>query len=151
MKIHWVHFILSGVNLLILIFLLTRIRTVEANDVMPVLRGRGLELVDERGRLRAEIKVLPPSLLGQPGDTDVEAKHETYPETVQLRLFTSSGGPNVKLAATEDGSALVLAGEPGYVQILSRPASKAFPDASPFVKLVAKSGSEARNWTLMNR
>lgn len=143
MKIHWVHFILTCVNLFILIFLLTRIRTVEANDdVMPVLRGRGLELVDEKGRLRAEIKILPPILLGHSGGTAVEAKTETYPETVQLRLFTSSGGPNVKLAATEDGSALVLGGEPGYVQILSRPASKAFPEASPFVKLVAKSGQK---------
>ena len=141
MKIHWVHFILTCVNLMILMFLLTRIRTVEANDVMPVLRGRGLELVDEKGRLRAEIKVLPPSLLGHSGGSAVE-KRETYPETVQLRLFSSSGSPNVKLAATEDGSALVLGGEPGYVQILSRPASKAFPEASPFVKLVAKSGQK---------
>src|SRR5438105_15396239 len=101
MKIHWVHFILTGVNLLILMFLLTRIRTVKANDVMPVLRGRGLELVDEKGRLRAEIKFLPPSLLGQPGGTDVDAKPETYPETVQLRLFTSNAGPHVTPAATE--------------------------------------------------
>jgi hypothetical protein len=45
---------------------------------------------------------------------------------------------NINLATTQDGSALMLGGEPAYVQILSRPASKAFPEASPFVKLVAK-------------
>jgi len=142
MKIHWVHFILTGMNLMILIFLLARIRTVEANNVTPVLRGRALELVDEKGRLRAEIKVLPPSPFGRADGSADDANNETYPETVQLRLFSSSGGPNVKLAATEDGSALVLGGEPGYVQILSRPASKAFPEPSPFVKLVAKSGQK---------
>jgi hypothetical protein len=48
-----------------------------------------------------------------------------YPETVLLRLINSKGGPNVKLAATEDGSALVLGGEsnPTHVQILARGAS----------------------------
>jgi hypothetical protein len=44
-----------------------------------------------------------------------------YPESVQLRLIDSEGGPNVKLGASEDGSGLVLGGESGsYVQILSR-------------------------------
>lgn len=142
MKVQRLHFILTGVNLIIMMFLLTRIQRVEANDVTPVLRGRGLELVDEKGRLRAEIKILPPSPLGKTGGSVVEEKQETYPETVQLRLFSSSGGPNVKLAATDDGSALVLGGEPGYVQILSRPTTKTFPEASPFVKLVAKNGQK---------
>jgi hypothetical protein len=46
----------------------------------------------------------------------------TYPETVLLRLINSQGTPNVKLAATEDGSGLVLSGEanPTHVQILAR-------------------------------
>jgi hypothetical protein len=44
-----------------------------------------------------------------------------YPETVLLRLINSKGGPNVKLAATERGAALVLGGEsdPTYVQVLA--------------------------------
>ena len=58
-----------------------------------------------------------------------------YPETVLLRLITSKGGPNVKLSATEDGSGMVLGGEPGYVQILSR-------SKTPFIKLVNKNGRE---------
>jgi hypothetical protein len=46
----------------------------------------------------------------------------TYPESVLLRLINSQGTPNVELAATEDGSALVLGGEsnPTHVQILAR-------------------------------
>src|SRR5262249_34059010 len=48
-----------------------------------------------------------------------------YPETVLLRLIDSKGAPNVKVAATEDGSALSFGGEsnPTHVQILARGAT----------------------------
>lgn len=48
-----------------------------------------------------------------------------YPETVLLRLVNANGRPNVKLATTEDGSALGLGGEsnPTYVQVLARGAN----------------------------
>jgi hypothetical protein len=41
---------------------------------------------------------------------------------VLLRLLTSDGRPNVKIAATEDGSALVLGGQsdPTFIQALAR-------------------------------
>jgi hypothetical protein len=54
---------------------------------------------------------------------------------VLLRLVDSKGGPNVKLAATEDGSGLVLGGEDGYIQILSR-------GPRNLVKIVKKDGRE---------
>jgi hypothetical protein len=82
-----------------------------------VLRGRALQIVDDRGRVRASIQVLPadPNAKMPDGTTG-------YPETVLLRLIDSRGAPNVKLAATDDGSALVLGGEsnPTHVQILAR-------------------------------
>src|SRR2546428_12736147 len=45
-----------------------------------------------------------------------------YPETVLLRLLSSKGGPNIKIAATEDGSGMVLGGEsdPTHIQLLAR-------------------------------
>jgi hypothetical protein len=78
-----------------------------------VLRGRALEITDDEGRTRASIRIYPASVL--PDGT-------TYPEAVLLRLISSQGRPNVKLAATEDGSALVLSGEsdPTLVHILAR-------------------------------
>lgn len=93
-----------------------------------VLRGRALELVDARGRVRAEIKVFPadPSVKMPDGSTG-------YPETVLLRLIDDGGGPNVKLAATDDGAALVLGGEEAYVQVLSR-------GAHPRITVVDKTG-----------
>jgi hypothetical protein len=100
-------------------------------DVAPILRARAFEIVDEQGRVRAELKVCPaePNLKMPDGTIG-------YPETVQLRLITSQKGPNVKLGTTEDGAGLVLGGESGYVQLLSRGTNL------PFVKLVTKDGRE---------
>jgi hypothetical protein len=98
-----------------------------------VLRVRALELVDDQGRVRAELKLLP-------ADPNVKMPDGTtgYPETVILRLITSNGGPNVKLVTTEDGAGLVLGGASGagYVQILSRGQN------DPFVKIVTRDGRE---------
>jgi hypothetical protein len=118
---------LTVFNLGLLVFLLAQIevrflgfrfllRSVEVNSVGSVLRGRALEITDDEGRIRASIKMCPPSVL--PDGT-------TYPETVLLRLINSQGAPNVKLAATEDGSGLVLGGEsnPTHVQIGARGAT----------------------------
>jgi hypothetical protein len=114
---------LTVLNLGLLVFLLTQVEvrflgfrflgSAEVHAAGSVLRGRALEITDDEGRIRASIKVHPASVL--PDGT-------TYPETVLLRLINSQGTPNVKLAATEDGSGLVLSGEanPTHVQILAR-------------------------------
>src|SRR5215217_7405938 len=96
----------------------------------PILRARALEIVDDQGRVRAEIKVLPaqPTLKMPDGTTG-------YPEAVQLRLISSQNSPNVKLVTTEDGSGLVLGGEKGQSQLLSR-------GMDPFIKIVTKDGRE---------
>jgi hypothetical protein len=114
---------LTVLNLGLLAFLVAQIevrflgfrflRSAEMNSAGSVLRGRALEITDDEGRIRASIKVYPPSIL--PDGT-------TYPETVLLRLVNSQGTPNVKLSAMEDGSGLVLSGEanPTHVQVLAR-------------------------------
>jgi hypothetical protein len=130
MKIQRFAIALTLLNFALLLLLVAQGRRVEAQSVAPVLRGRALELVDDHGRVRAEIKVLPAEpTFKMPGGTT------GYPEAVLLRLITSKGGPNVKLEATEDGSGLVLGGEPGHVQILAR-------GPSTFVKLVNKDGRD---------
>jgi hypothetical protein len=58
-----------------------------------------------------------------------------YPEAVLLRLVTSRNNPNVKLVATEDGAGLVLGGENGHVQALSR-------GGDAFIKIVTADGRE---------
>jgi hypothetical protein len=103
----------------------------QSKDVAPIVRARAFEIVDESGRVRGEIKVLP----AQP-DFKMPDGTIGYPEGVQLRLFSSQGGPNVKLGTLEDGAGLVVSGESGYVQVLSRGTNL------PFVKIVTKDGRE---------
>jgi hypothetical protein len=109
---------LTVANAAMLVFSFAQPLRTAAQDVAPVLRGRALEIVDDHGRVRAEIKVLPaqPALKMPDGTTG-------YPETVQLRLINSQNGPHVKLTTTEDGSGLVLGGQTGtagYTQLRSR-------------------------------
>jgi hypothetical protein len=124
--------VITVFNLLLLLFTLSQKRAVAAEGTAPVLRGRALEIVDDRGRVRASIRI-------QPADPTVKMPDGTvgYPETVLLRLIDSKGGPNVKLGATERGAGLLLGGEsdPTYVQILAK-------GPSTSLKLSNKDGRE---------
>lgn len=117
MKYSMIAIVLTVLNLIVLIFVLFRINSPITSDLPTVLRVRGLELVDDQERVRATLKVFPadPKFKMPDGTTG-------YPETVLFRLIDSKGSPNVKIAATEDGSAMSLAGEsnPTHVQILAR-------------------------------
>jgi hypothetical protein len=82
--------------------------------IQDVIRGRALEIVDERGRVRASLSVLPE-------DPKIKWHGKPYPETVLLRLMSPDGRPNVKLGASKLGSGLLIGGEsdPTYVQVLA--------------------------------
>jgi len=123
---------LTVLNLVILTCVLFRANSAPTPEVAPVLRGRGLEIVDEEGRVRAMIRVFPANPTVKMPDGTMG-----YPETVLLRLIDSKGAPNVKIAATEDGSAVSLGGEsnPTNVQVLAR-------GTSTSLKLVNKDGRE---------
>ena len=106
--------VLTALNLVILLFILgwgprhaTAVAASQARpsaaDVLPVLRGRALELVDEAGQVRSRINV----------EQDGE---------VVLRLIDRKGTIRVKLGAGEGGSGLLLldeATEPA-VQMIAR-------------------------------
>jgi len=104
MKIQRLLIVLTLVNLALLIFTPAQIRPAAAEGRPPVLRGRALEIVDERGRVRASLNVLPAGR--QPNG-------ETYPETVLLRLITERGRPSVKIGASELAAGVSLAGPTG--------------------------------------
>lgn len=121
---------LTVANAALLMFSLTHPRGTAAQDVAPVIRGHALEIVDEHGRVRAEIKVRPaqPNLKMPDGTIG-------FPEIVELRLISSQNSPHVKLGTSEDGGGLVLGGVKGYTQLLSR-------GTDPFIKIVNKDGRE---------
>jgi hypothetical protein len=113
MKMQRLLIALTVVNLGLLIFLLlSHIGPALANGAAPVLRGRALEIVDEQGRARATLKVMPAS---------TQPNGETYPETVLLRLITERGRPSVKISTSERGAGLALVGPSNtkdtYVQL----------------------------------
>jgi hypothetical protein len=123
---------LTVLNMLLLVFSLAQPRAVVAQGVAPVLRGRAFEIVDDRGRVRASITVLPPDPAVKMPDGSTG-----YPETVLFRLITSKGRPTVKIAATEDGAVMALGGEsdPTYASLAAR-------GASTSLKLVNKDGRQ---------
>src|SRR2546423_2192924 len=124
--------LLTAVNLSILFYQLVQPRpgVAATPDVPAVLRGRSLEIVDERGRVRASLSVLPE-------DPKVRWKGKPYPETALLRLITADGRPNVKLGASRMGAGLLIGGEvnPTYVQVLAE-------GGETTMKLVNKGGRE---------
>jgi hypothetical protein len=105
MKMQRLLLVLTVVNLgLLVLLLLSHIGPALANDAAPVLRGRALEIVDELGRVRASLNVLPAS---------TQANGETSSETVLLRLITERGRPSVKIGASEQSAGVSFAGPSG--------------------------------------
>ena len=98
---------LTVANLAILSVTLTAMRPAVAQDtppVAPVLRGRALEIVDDQGRVRASLSVLP---------AGTSARGDRSAETVLLRLITERGRPSVKIGASEETAGMSLAGPTG--------------------------------------
>jgi hypothetical protein len=93
---------LGALNLVVmLVLLVAEIRPGEAQTAPGVLRGTSMEIVDNAGRVRASIKVEPPSTVGG----------VAYPETVVLRLVNPDGRPVIKVAASVDGGGLGVIGK----------------------------------------
>src|SRR5947209_1324511 len=95
---------LTVINLGLLACQVVRPRFAFAQENAPVLRGRALEIVDERGKVRAQLQVFPP-----------DPKHrlpsgDPYPETVLLRLIDPNGRPSVKLATDVRGGGIMIGG-----------------------------------------
>jgi hypothetical protein len=104
MKIQRLLVVLTLVNVALLAFPLAQMHPAAAHAAAPVIRARALEIVDERGRVRASIQVLPASR---------QKNGELSPETVLLRLITEQGRPSVKIASSEEAAGLSFAGPTG--------------------------------------
>lgn len=130
---------LTAANLVLLILVFARVlptsaRAVDAgsirgtaapeDSVVPILRGRALELLDDHDQVRVRIR----------GETDGE---------VVLRLLDGDGTIRVKLGAGESGSGLLLldeATEPG-VHIIAR---RTGTTATPATTSVTLRGADGR-------
>jgi hypothetical protein len=122
--------VLTVINLGLLVIQLLHVRPAVAADTPRVLRAHALEIIDDRGKVRASLSVMPEN-------PKTKWKGKPYPETVLLRLITAEGRPNVKLGASKSGAGLLIGGasDPTYVQVLAE-------DGEGTVKLVNKAGIE---------
>ena len=99
-----------------------------AADVAPaVLRGKGLEIVDDQGRVRASIQLHPAGT----------ANGQAYPETVMLRLIDPNGHPTVKLGGSEQGGGLGLIARSDAVHVILKA-----EDASATLTLTNRDGQK---------
>lgn len=128
MKIQRVAIALTVINLGLLMFLLAQTYRTQASDVVPVLRGRALQIVDDQDRTRAEILVHGPETVNG----------KTYPETVLFRMATAQRAPLMKMTVSENGSALGLSDDsaPGGVEL------RATREKGNYVRIVNRDGRE---------
>jgi hypothetical protein len=119
---------LTIVNLALLVFLLSHTYTASADDVVPVLKGRALQIVDDKNQVRAEILVHGPETVAG----------KTYPETVLFRMATRDRAPLMKMTVSEDGSAFRLSDDSqnGGVEL------RAHREKGDFLKVVNRDGRE---------
>ena len=118
--------LLTGVTLLFFVAHLSHLQPALAQGEPPVLRGRGLELTDAAGRVRAQFNVEPSG------------------EAV-FRIRDASGDIRVKLGGGDDGSGLVLLDEttePAVHIVARRTASGAKQATS--ISLTGKSGQRLK-------
>src|SRR6266487_4580573 len=102
MKMQQIAITITVINLMLMIFLLAKLRPASAqqkqSNTSQVLRGRSLELIDSSGNVRASIQIQPPSIVNG----------KSYSQNVILRLIDSQGKPLIKLGAGEDGGGLYI-------------------------------------------
>ena len=113
---------LTLMNLGMLIFILFHhTAPVQASGAEQVIRARALEIVDAQGKVRASISVIPEGPARRADGSLTEHGDRIFPEAVVLRLIRPDGRPSVKIATTEQGSALDLGGgiDPTYMVLSS--------------------------------
>lgn len=94
---------LTAINLILLVFILVRLRPAAAeHGIAPVLRARSLEIVDEQGRVRSQILVTTPTTMPD---------GKSYPEGALFRLIDPNGRPVVKIGGSVDDSGISLGGD----------------------------------------
>jgi hypothetical protein len=93
---------LTVANFILLVFLGAQMRPAQANAQAGVLRGSALEIVDDKGRVRASIKVQSDGPI--------------------LRLIDSAGRPGVKMGSGGESTGLLLLGatDTTFVRLIAK-------------------------------
>jgi hypothetical protein len=97
---------LTLVNLGLFAFQVVQLQKAHSQSDAAILRGRGIEILDDQGRLRMQLTIAPENHTFKMPDGKTG-----YPETVIFRLITADGKPRVKLTTSIEGSGLMLLGD----------------------------------------
>jgi hypothetical protein len=132
MKAQTVMIALTVVNALMMTTILVKPQISQADAKPGVLRGTGLQIVDERGKVRASITQMPadPNVVMPDGS-------KGYPASILLRLIDSNGRPSVKITATDEGAGFSFTEAKGnaYANMIVR-------KGAPVMKFVDGQGHE---------
>lgn len=130
MKLQPILLALTVLNLGMFGYVVSQPRAQAAPNDDGILRGKGLQITDSHGKVRASITLFPEEKLKD---------GSIYPETVLLRLITSQGRPVVKIGSSEDGGGMALSTGEGlaYAQLLAR-------GDDPKLVLVDQNGKQLR-------
>ena len=94
--------LITLLNLAILAALVLRGGAVAVSGAVPAVRARSFELVDDQGRVRAQLLITQST-------TTPDGKQ--YAESVLFRLIDQNGRPGVKIGTGVDGSGMSLEGD----------------------------------------
>jgi hypothetical protein len=109
MRLNRFALVLTALNVLAMIAFWSQQQVAQAQSAPDILRAKGLEIVDDRGIVRAQIVVQPNN------------------GGVLFRLIDEQQKPLVKLGAGAEGSGLMLTGDPARqdwsgIQVMAKPA-----------------------------
>ena len=99
---------LTAVNLALGVFNLVDARPSRAGAPPDIIRAKGLQIIDDKGQVRASIAVMPADRTTKYPDGRVG-----YPETVLLRLIDSGGRPSVKISSNDLGGGVMVSASRG--------------------------------------
>jgi len=122
---------LSLLNLILLVWNAAHFGRASVGDG-AILRGRGLQIVDDSGAVRASINVYPANPTYQLPDGKIGT-----PDTTLLRLIDRNGRPAVKMWASDQGAGLFAMGDTDATQAWLQS-----DGGESAVKLMSKDGRE---------
>jgi hypothetical protein len=95
--------VLTIINLALLIYLVfVHVSPAITGEVVPVVRSKAFEIIDDNGNLRAQITILPAS---------TNTNGQAYQDTVLFRLIDPNGRPGIKIGTSIDGGGISIAGD----------------------------------------
>lgn len=111
MKFQRVAIVLSVFNILLLVFLLAQAPSSAQPAVSPVLRARAIEMVDENGKVRAQLNVEPTGEAAfrlRDAKGTIRAKFSGGEDGAGLSLMDDRTEATVQIRANKDGGGITL-------------------------------------------